>query len=58
MKDYFNPKDDFKSLTNKVFIDDECQIEDIPIGWTNVVQRIYSKGSYYISRFPRDDFWA
>lgn len=58
MKEYFNPKDDFKSLTNEVFIDDECQIEDIPIGWTNVVQRIYSKGSYYIGRFPRDDFWA
>ncbi len=58
MKEYFNPNDDFKSLTNKIFNDKECKIEYIPIGWTNIVQRIYTKENVYIGRFPRDDFWA
>ncbi|MDR2402326.1 MAG: aminoglycoside phosphotransferase family protein [Cytophagales bacterium] len=58
MKEYFNPGDDFKSLLNKIFADDRLTIENIPIGWTNIVQRISARNNFYIGRFPRDDFWS
>ena len=58
MKEYFYIEEDFKSLINKIFDDKELTIENIPVGWTNIVQRILSKNNVYIGRFPRDYFWA
>lgn len=58
MNKYFDVNEVFIPLINKVFKDSELEIEDIPVGWTNIVKKIISKGDVYIGRFPRDDFWA